>query len=633
MAVTVTKLVAELGLDSKPMEQGMGKVDGQLKKSGGRLMGITKKLGKTTALAVGAAVTGALVSGFKRLTDIENAEASLRGLGHSAEAVKGIMTNAMASVKGTAFGLNEAASVAASAVASGIKPGQELERTLRLTADAATIGGTSMDEMGMIFNKVAAAGKLTGREMTQLNQRTIPIQEMLAKSLGKTKEEVMELARRGEIDFATFADAMEQGLGGAALESGKTTMGALKNVGAAASRLGASLIAGVFPLFKDAFNGAIVALDKLEERVGPAAERVGQAIGDALKSDVFKDTVSGLGEGIKTFASETAARWHELAGLLVDAGIMDVFSDLWAHVQTIAAELKMTLDHIAGWWAEHREEIMQAIGPLVSGLQTVLSSAMEVIRGIMDIIAGIIRTVLAVIRGDWDTALEGINQIIRGAMAIGRAIVTGAMALIKGILSAAWNLIVILAKAAWAKLTSAIQSGTARTISFVRDIPGKIKSALGRLGSLLIDAGRSLISGLMSGITGKLGELYSKVADIASEVKRRFKSMLQISSPSRVFEGYGLDIVEGLARGIQAGSRLPNVALAGVATSMASRPLSGAQMARGGTTASSVVEEHYHVHLPSGTALVGPAEDVASALAPRLSRRSRTAARQRSRRR
>lgn len=77
------------------------------------------------------------------------------------------MNNALASVRGTAFGMADAATVAASATAAGIRPGQDLERTLKLVADAATIAGTDMGSMGAIFNKAAASNKV---QMDVINQ-------------------------------------------------------------------------------------------------------------------------------------------------------------------------------------------------------------------------------------------------------------------------------------------------------------------------------------------------------------------------------------------------------------------------------------------------------------------------------
>src|SRR5674476_8622 len=175
MSMTVADLVATLGIDDRQFNRGMDQVHSKFGKTG-EMLGTAFKRG---AVVAGAAVAGlvgtTLVKGFQRLSSIENATAKLEGLGHSAAEVQLIMDNALASVKGTAFGLDEAATIAATTVAAGIKPGQDLEKTLRLVADAATISGGSLAEMGAIFNKVAASNKIQGDVIAQLNDAGIPI--------------------------------------------------------------------------------------------------------------------------------------------------------------------------------------------------------------------------------------------------------------------------------------------------------------------------------------------------------------------------------------------------------------------------------------------------------------------------
>jgi len=262
----------------------VGDQAGDSEKKVSRLGDAVSKGLKWGAVAVGtAAVAGlgvALTKGFSRLQAIENARAKLTGLGHDAEAVKGIMNDAMAAVKGTAFGLDEAASVAAGAVAAGVKPGEDLERTLRLTGDAATIAGVGMGEMGAIFNKVASSNKIQGDVIAQLNDAGIPIVQLLGKELGTTAEETLKLASEGKVNFETFQKAMESGLGGAALKSGETLQGAFKNTIASLGRIGASLLSGVYPKIRDFFAGAIEWLKPLEE----GAKIAGAAIGTVLDS-------------------------------------------------------------------------------------------------------------------------------------------------------------------------------------------------------------------------------------------------------------------------------------------------------------------------------------------------------------
>lgn len=278
-------------------------------------MGKTLKAGALGVAAGAVAVAGtALVKGFSRLQGIEQAEAKLKGLGHSAESVAAIMTNATAAVTGTAFGLDSAASVAASAVAAGVKPGKDLERTLSLVADASTIAGTSMDEMGLIFNKVAGTGKVQGEVLQQLGERGIPILQLLGKQLKATPAEVSKMASEGKIGFEQFQAAMEAGMGGAAQESGKTFSGALANMNAALGRLGARVLDGAFQQMPGLFTAAGNALDKL----APVAERVGSLIGSGLSAaiDLGKDAFARLQpviDSIKSAMSDMAGRLEPVA--------------------------------------------------------------------------------------------------------------------------------------------------------------------------------------------------------------------------------------------------------------------------------------------------------------------------------
>lgn len=246
---------------------------------GSRLSGGFKKAAAGGFLAAGALAGTALTKGFGRLKSLDDAQAKLTGLGHSTKTVDGIMKNALASVKGTAFGMDEAASTAAGAVAAGIKPGKDLQSVLTLVGDAATIAGTDMGSMGAIFNKVASTNKIQGDVIAQLGDQGIPVLQFLAKEMGVTAEEASKMASAGEVDFDTFRKAMQDGLGGAAQSSGKTFSGAMKNAGAALGRLGASAMSGVFPQMKDGFGGVTALLD----RMGPAAESWGLKFGSAVR--------------------------------------------------------------------------------------------------------------------------------------------------------------------------------------------------------------------------------------------------------------------------------------------------------------------------------------------------------------
>lgn len=229
-----------------------------------------------TGAAAAAGFGTALVKGFGRLTAIENAQASLRGLGHDAKSVETIMQNANAAVKGTAFGLDSAATVAAAAVAAGIKPGEDLQKMLTLVGDSATIAGVGIEEMGAIFNKAAASNKVQMDIINQLHDAGVPALALLADQMGVTAEEASKMASKGEIDFATFSKAMEEGMGGAAQKSGETLQGAFANSMAAVGRFGANLMSEVYPKITAFFQGFMAWMGPMED----AAKVAGEALGD-----------------------------------------------------------------------------------------------------------------------------------------------------------------------------------------------------------------------------------------------------------------------------------------------------------------------------------------------------------------
>lgn len=250
----------------------------------------------TGAVTVGIAGTGtALTAGFSRLNAIDTASAKLRGLGNDAKSVDAIMANATASVKGTSFGLGEAATVAASAVAAGIKPGEQLETMLKGVANVAAATGGTMEETGSVFNKVAATGKAYTDNINQLSDRGLPIWQALADKLGVTTDEVREMASKGKIDFQTFSDAAASAAGTVATEMGTTVPGAFANLKASIGRIGANLLDGVFGKLGPLIQAATKALGPMEDM----AKGLGSAIGDVLGPAIDRVTgwLTKLGEG------------------------------------------------------------------------------------------------------------------------------------------------------------------------------------------------------------------------------------------------------------------------------------------------------------------------------------------------
>lgn len=293
----------------------------------GKFGGAFGKIGKIGLGAIGTIAGGitalAAKGGFQRALNIENAQAKLKGLGHDAKSIAEIMNNALASVKGTAFGLGDAATVAATLSAAGIKSGDQMTNVLKTVADTAQISGRSLTDIGTIFSSVAARGKLQGDDMLQLMSSGVPVLQLLAKHLGKTSEEVSDMVSKGQIDFQTFADSMQEGLGGAALAAGDTFSGALANVKAALSRLGEGPGKLALESLRKAFNAAIPAIDALSGQLTPFLDKLNGQLAPYIDKAIglIERFANGLQDGSITI-QDIVGQVGQLAGALaVFAGV------------------------------------------------------------------------------------------------------------------------------------------------------------------------------------------------------------------------------------------------------------------------------------------------------------------------
>lgn len=79
------------------------------------------------------------------------------------------------------------------------------------------------------------------------------------------------------------------------------------------------------------------------------------------------------------------------------------------------------------------------------------------------------------------------------------------------------------------------------------------------------DFGSMLVKGLIDGITSKIGAAKAGILKLGGDIKGWFASTLGIKSPSRVFMGFGDNIAQGAALGIDKGRGRAGAAAAGLA--------------------------------------------------------------------
>lgn len=186
--------------------------------------------------------------GIARYQNIAQAKFQIEGLGASWEKLYADMDYA---VDGTAYGIDEAAKVAASLSASGYEAGEGMKKALRGVSGVAAMTNSTYSEIGDIFTTIAGNGKLMTMQMRQLSFRGLNVAATLAKQLGYTEQEINELVSEGKIDFETFANAMDDAFGEHAQAANKTFKGALSNMKAALSRIGENFAR---PIYENMIN-------------------------------------------------------------------------------------------------------------------------------------------------------------------------------------------------------------------------------------------------------------------------------------------------------------------------------------------------------------------------------------------
>lgn len=559
------------------------------KKSGSSMGGLVATGLKRTVkagLAGGALFAGiAAKKGLDRLMGIEDARASLLGLGNSTKTVDKIMQNALNSVKGTAFGMADAAQVSASAVAAGVKPGKELEANLRLVADAATIGKTSLGEMGAIFNKVAASNKIQGDTIAQLNDKGIPIIQLLAKELGVSADEVTALASKGKIDFKTFSQAMQAGLGGAALKSGDTTRGAFNNMMASIGRIGANFLSGIFPQFKNGFQGITAALAPMEEKAKVWGAALSSAFSQvvAAAGPIASQVVAGVKALAPAFAAVASAglrvvgffAQHKTLTLALVAAVTALVAVTKVHAAVMAVQAAgglaafiaklpvvaaLTRTWTAVQWAMNAALtanpiglVIAAIAALVVGIviaykksdtfRSIVQKAFTGIKAaaaaVFPYIRTIVRVVFAAVAAYARTYWKVVSTVVKVAIGAVRGAVNGMRAIV-GIISSAWN-------AARAAVSNAI----GKIVALARGIKGRVTGALAGAANWLRNAGIQIIQGLLNGIESMIGKVRSKLQSLTNMIPD-WKG--PADKDKKLLRPAGRMLMDGLVRGINDGA-------------------------------------------------------------------------------
>ena len=231
-------------------------------------------------------------AGWKRATGFQESEVRFKSLGLEGKKLTDTMEMINKVVSGTTAGLDEASQQASMLMTSGVQAGDQLEQSLQALVTASAVGGKSVSDLGVIFQQVAAAGKLQAGDALQLTQAGVPIMSWVAKSMGKSMEEVQKMSKDGLITYDDMVKAIRENGGSLAKDMSNTFQGQMSLLKSSVARLGENIAR---PLLA------------LSEKILPVVTGAFNQFGKSLKStigwfnqggiaaDILKVALAGIG--------------------------------------------------------------------------------------------------------------------------------------------------------------------------------------------------------------------------------------------------------------------------------------------------------------------------------------------------
>ncbi|WP_411815572.1 tape measure protein [Gordonia sp. SND2] len=552
LATAYVSIVADTRRIAPDVKKALGQADASAsaagKSMGGKMssaLGLALKTGAATAAAAGVGAIGtAMVKGFQRLSAIDDAKGKLAGLGTTAADTAKIMDSALTAVKGTAFGLGDAATIAGNAVAAGIKPGQELTKYLSMTADAASIAGVSLSDMGSILNQVQTGQMAYTDDLNQLADRGIPIYQWLAKEAGVTGAEVKKMASDGKISSEMFFAAIQKNIGGAAQEAGKTVRGGFQNMIAALGRLGAAAEQPFFSRLPGMFAGATTAIDNMTPTVTRLAEALDQKIFDewgpklrdafeAAKSsgvlDNTKDTMRGLAEAAKDAWPSLVGIGKALAQASAAAGVgtWQLFLSALQAGAGLLNTINPALETLADLMANHPALVATAVAAWAA-----FKTIPDTIGRVTGSVGEHFRSMIKDASGFGKSIRETYSTAANAAPGFNRTVGLSAVAM-RGLKAAGTNVMNMFGGPFGAAMAGAggvlalVMGDLQRSRQRAQEYEAAVKAlgaAQGETNSVMMKARGAMTDEVYAALT-KQAEAFIEVADKATESQKRISSM------------------------------------------------------------------------------------------------------------
>ena len=522
--------------------------------AGGMAIATSAILGVGAAVGLGlAAITG---MGLTAAAKMEQTQIQFKSLLGSAELGKRVLAELQAFAAKTPFELLDVTPVAARFFTLSQTLGMaktDVTKFLTTVGNLVSVtggGAFAMERVAFAMGQIASKGRLGAQDLNQIGDALVgfPVREKIAAELGISVAEAMQQMENGSIDARTGLQAL---------------MRAMEKYPAAAGAMEAQsqTLIGLFSTFKDEINLALIdafqpVIPSVKKALADLTPVIGEALTDLAPAlgEVLTALMPLVGQFIKAFTPAIIPiikAFGTALTNLAESGMIEKFGE--AFTELVEAGVVQQLPVLF--------EFMIAVMQLMIPVLLLLAAALRVTAPVLGIFADSIHELnraLGMI--DWPAVGSAIGSFFTdlwGHISGFFADIGGAAMGLPGVVQIAFE-----------KLVNAAKTKIGEMITTVKEIPGRIHTALIGLGTLLVDAGANVVRGLWNGIKSMGGWLISRIKGfVRDNIVNAVKDALLSHSPSQVMaDEVGRTIPAGIAVGIEDGTPALHRLLAGLVT-------------------------------------------------------------------
>ncbi|KAF1719796.1 phage tail tape measure protein [Pseudoxanthomonas wuyuanensis] len=327
--------------------------------------------------------------------------------------------------------------------------------------------------------------------------------------------------------------------------------------------------------------------------------------------------VLAIGAAIALVAALVWKYWEPIKAFMVGVwqGLSDAAAPVMAELRTALAPLAPLWDMISGAMGKAWNWIEQLFAPFQAS-----NEQLQAATGYGRTFGQMLGTVLT----------TSIGMLVKGVGWMASAFMTVHSVIVR-VMGGIWSYV----QGAWSLVTGIFSGDGVKIRAGLQAMWSGINQVLAGWPAKMMQAGVDMVTGLINGIKSMLGKAGDAISGVGGGVITRFKSLLGIRSPSRVFAQFGQFTMQGFANGLVRAQGGPLQAMAGMGQRLRQ---AGAGVALGALAAPAVAVDHrepitsvrpvvqtggdtFHITIQVGAG--APAQDIALAVRAEIERLQR----------